>query len=66
MTEETHNSEITGGDETIVHSTSQMPVPMDTTLTGSTAIGRLIRVRSKTPTLTFVSKEKLNQFAGHL
>jgi len=66
MTEETQDSIITGGDETIVHSASQMPGAMDTTLTGSRAIGRLAHGRLKTHTLTLVSREELNQFAGHM
>jgi len=66
MTEETQDSIITGRDEVIVHRASQMPGLIDTTLTGSLAIGGLARRHSKTPTLTFVSKEVLNQFAGHL
>jgi len=66
MTEETHHSIMTGGDKTIVHSASQTPGPIDTTLTGSMAIGQLARGRSKTLTLSIVSKKELNQFAGHL
>ena len=57
---------MTGGDEAIVHSVSQTPCLIDATLTGSRSIGRLAQGRSKTFTLTFVSKEELNQFAGHL
>jgi len=66
MTEETHDSVMMGGDETSIHSVSQTPGPIDTSTIGKTALGRLTRGRSKTPTLTFVSKEELNQFAGHL
>jgi len=66
MTEETHDSEITGGDETIIHSSSQTPGPVETSTFGKVALGRPMQERSKTPTLTFVSKEELNYFAGHL
>jgi len=66
MTEETHDSEMTGGDETIIHSASQTPGLLDTSTIGRVALGRLTRGHSKTPSLTFVSKEELNQFAGHL
>jgi len=66
MTEETHDSEMTGGDETIIHSSSRTPGPPDTSITGMLDCGRLVRSRSKTPTPIFVSKEELNQFAGHL
>jgi len=57
---------MTGGDETIIHSSSRTPGPLDTSTIGKIALGRLTRGRSKTPTLNYVSKEELNQFAGHL
>jgi len=66
MTEETHDSKMTGGDETIIHSSSRTPGPLDTSTIGRIAFGRLVRERSKTPTPNFVSREELNQFAGHL
>jgi len=66
MTEETHDSEMTSGDETIIHSSSRTPGPLDTKAAGRIDFGRLVRARSKTPTLNYVSKEELNQFAGHL
>jgi len=66
MTEETQDSEMTSGDETIIHSSSRTPGPLDTSIIGKIALGRLTRGRSKTPTLNYVSKEELNQFAGHL
>ena len=66
MTEETQDSEMTGGDETIIHSSSQTPRPGNTSTVGGLDFGRLVRTRSKTPTLNYVSKEDLNQFAGHL
>jgi len=66
MTEETHASKMTGGDETIIHSSSQTPGLLDTSTIGMVALEQLMRGRCKTPTLTFVSKEELNQFAGHL
>ena len=66
MTEEIHDSEMTGGDETIIHSSSRTPGPLDTSTIGRVALERLTRGRSKTPTLSFVSREELNQFAGHL
>jgi len=66
MTEETHDSEMTGGDETIIHSSSRTPRPLDTSTTGRIDFGQLVRARSKTPTLNYISKEELNQFAGHL
>jgi len=55
-----------GGDETIIHSSSQTPGLLDTSTIGKVALGRLMRGRSKTPTLNFVSREELNQFPGHL
>jgi len=66
MTEETHDSEITGGDESIIHSSSQTPGPLDTSTTGRLDFGQLVRAPSKTPTPIFVPREELNQFAGHL
>jgi len=66
MTEETQDSEVTSGDETIIHSRRWTPGPLDTGTIGQVALGRLTRGRSKTPTLNFVSREELNQFAGHL
>jgi len=66
MTEETHDSEMTGGDETIIHSESRTPSPLDSSTTGRLDFGRLVRAGSKTPTLNYVSKEELNKFAGHL
>jgi len=66
MTEETHDSEMTGGVETIIHSSGQTPGPLDTSTTGRIDFGRLVQARSKTPTLNYGSKEELNQFAGHL
>jgi len=66
ITEEIHYSEMTGGDETIIHSSSRSPCPPDTSTTGRLDFGRLVRARSKTPTPNFISKEELNQFAGHL
>jgi len=66
MTEETHDCEMTGGDETIIHSSSRTPGPPDTSTTRGLDFGQLVRARSKTPTLNYVSKEELNQFAGHL
>jgi len=66
MTEETQDSEIPGGDETIIHSSSRTPGPLDTSTIGKITLGRLSRGRSKTPTLNYLSKEELNQFAGHL
>jgi len=66
MTEETHDSEMTEGDETIIHSSSRTPGPLDTSTIAKIPLGRLARGRSKTPTLNFLSKEELNQFAGHL
>jgi len=66
MREETHDSEMTGRDETIIHSSSRTPGPLDTSTIGKIALGRLARGRSKTPTFKFVSREELNQFAGHL
>ena len=66
MTEETHDSEMTGGDETIIYSSSRTPGPPDTSTTGRIDFGRLVRSRAKTPTPIFVSREELNQFAGHL
>jgi len=66
MTEETHHSKMTGGDETIIHSSSQTPGPLDTSTMGKVALRSLMRGRSKTPTLNFVSREELNQFVGHL
>jgi len=66
MTEETHNSEMTGGDETIIHSSSQTPGPLDTSTIGQVALGRLMRGRSKTHIRNFVSREELKQVAGHL
>jgi len=66
MTEETHDSEMTGGDETIIHCSSRTPGPPDTSTTHGLDFGRLVRARSQTPTLNYVSREELNQFAGHL
>jgi len=66
MTEETHDCEMTGVDETIIHSSSQTPGRLDNSTIGRVALGRLARGHSKTPTLSFVSREELNQFAGHL
>ena len=66
MTEETHDSEITEGDETIIHSSSRTPGPLETSTIGKIAFGRLVWERSKTPTPNFVSREELNQFVGHL
>jgi len=66
MTEETHDSKMTGGDETILHSSSRSPGPPDTSTTGRLDFGRLVRARSKTPMLNYVSNEELTQFAGHL
>jgi len=66
MTEETQDSELTGGDETIIHSGSRTPGPRNTSTIGGLDFGRLVRARSKTPTHSFVSKEELNKFAGHL
>jgi len=66
MTEETHDSEMTGSDETIIHTSSQTPALLDTTTIGNVALGRPMRGRSKTPTLSYVSREELNQLAGHL
>jgi len=57
---------MTGLDETIIHSSSQTPGPLDIITIGRVALGRLTRERSKTPTLNFVSREELNQFVGHL
>jgi len=57
---------MTGGDETIIHNSSRTPGPLDTSTTGRLDFGRLVRARPKTPTLNYVSKEELNQFAGHL
>jgi len=57
---------MTGGDEPMVHSSSQTPRPGETSTAGRFDFGRLVRSRSKTPTLNYVSKEELNQFAGHL
>jgi len=66
MTEETQDSKMTGRDETIIHSSSRTPGPLDTSTLKKIALGPLTRGRSKTPTPNFVSKEELNQFAGHL
>jgi len=66
MTEETQDSEMTGGDETIIHSSSQTPGSLDTRTIGKVALRRLIPGRSKIPTPKFVSREELNQFAGDL
>jgi len=66
MTEETHDLIMSSGDETIIHSASQMPGPIDTCTIGNLALGRLTSRRSKIPTFTFDSKEELIQFAGHL
>ena len=66
MTEEIHDSEMTGGDKTIIYCSSRTPGPLDTSTIGKIALGRLTQGRSKTPTLNFVSKEELNLFAGHL
>ena len=66
MTEETHDSEMTGGDETIVHSSRRTPVPPDVSTTHGLDFGRLVRARSKTPALNYISREELNQFGGHL
>jgi len=55
-----------GGDETIIYSGSQTPGLLDTSTIGRVALGRLTQGCSKIPTVTFVSKEELNQFAGHL
>jgi len=66
MTEETHDSEMTGLDQNIIHSSSRTPGPLDTSTTGRLDFGRLVRSRSIIPTPIFVSKEELNQFAGHL
>jgi len=66
MTEETQDSEMTGGDETIIHSSSRTLGPLDTSTIGKIALGRLTRGPWKTPTLNYVSKQELNQFAGHL
>jgi len=66
MIEETQDSVMTGRNETIIHSASQTPGPLDTSTIRNIALGPLTRGRSKTPTVTFVSKEELNQFAGHL
>ena len=66
MTKETDDSAMTGGDVTIIYSSSRTPAPLDTSTTGRLDFGRLVRARSKTPTLNYVSKEELNQFAGHL
>ena len=57
---------MTGGDETIIHSSTQTPSPLDTSTIGKVAFGLQMRGRSKTPTLNFVSREELNQFAGHI
>jgi len=57
---------MTGGDETIIHSKSRTPGPLDTSTIGKIALGRLTGGQSKTPTLHFVSKEELNQFVGHI
>jgi len=66
MTEETHDSEMTGGDETIIHSSSRTPGLQDTSTTHRLDFGKLVRARSRTPVLNYVSREELNQFAGHL
>jgi len=66
MTEETHDSEMTGGDESIIHSSSQTLGPLDTSTIRRVALGRLTRGHSKTPTLNFVLREESNQFVGHL
>jgi len=66
MTEETHDSEMTGGDKTIIHSSSRTPGPPDTSTTSRIDFGRLVQARSKIPIPIFVLKEELNQFAGHL
>jgi len=74
MREETQDSITWGGDETIVSGTSQTPTPLATRSIRGQALERLLqsgsgsgrRGHSKTPTLTFVSKEELHQFAGHL
>ena len=54
MTEETHALIMTGGDETMVHSASQTPGPIETSTIGSQALGQLTRGCSKTPAVTFV------------
>jgi len=66
MTEETHNSKMTGRDETIIHSSSQTPGPLDTSTIGKVALGQLMRGRFKTRILNFVPREELIQLAGHL
>jgi len=66
MTEETHHSVMTCRDQTIIHSSSRTPGPPDNSTTVRLYFGRLVRSRSKTPNPIFVSKEELNQFAGHL
>jgi len=57
---------MTGGDETIIHSSSQTPGPLDTSIIERVVLGQLTRGHSKTPTLNFVLREELNQFVGHL
>jgi len=57
---------MTGGDEAIIHSSSQTPGPLDTSTIGKVALRRLTEGCSKTATLSFISREELNQFAGHL
>jgi len=66
MREETHDSEMTSGDKTMIHSSRQAPGPLDTSRIERVALGRLTRGGSKTPTLIFVSREEFKQFAGHL
>jgi len=57
---------MTGRDETIIHSSSRTPGPPDTSTTGRLDFGKLVQARLRTPILNHVSKEELNQFAGHL
>jgi len=57
---------MTGGDDTIIHSAAQTQCPLETSEIVNWAQGLLARGRSKTPSVAFVSKEQLNQFAGHL
>jgi len=56
----------TGRDETIIHSASQTPGLLDSSTIGRIVLGLLTQGRSKTLTLTFVSKEEFNRFTGHL
>ena len=65
MTEETHDSEMTGGNETIIHSSRRTTGPPVTSTIGQITCGRIVRERSKTPTPNFISREELNQFTGH-